>query len=101
MKAHDMNGVEFDITKTEAERIAAEVAKLNRTNVAHETNEAFTNRALDNIEKMTGVRPKSEDELKQLLYDKISGPTKAEVDLVYESVEAIVGWHSMKTKNSM
>lgn len=96
MKAHDMNGQEFDITKTEAERIAGEVAKLNG---AVESNEAFTARALDNIEGMTGFRPKSEAELKELLYRSIQGPTRRDIELLYESMEVITGWHSKKTKS--
>lgn len=61
MKAHDLNGNEFDITKEEALRISDELAKLHG---ASESNESFLNRALNNIEMMTGERPKTEDELK-------------------------------------
>jgi DNA-directed RNA polymerase subunit F len=92
MKAHDMNGQEFDITKAEAERIAGEVAKLN----GHETNETFTNRALDNIQSMTGVRPRTEDDLKVLLYQNTNNTNMHDINLIYEAVEAIVGWHKQK-----
>lgn len=92
MKAHDMNGAEFDITKDEAQRIAGELAKLG----GHETNEQFLNRALDNIQSMTGFRPKSEDELKELLYRSIAGPTRRDIELLYEAMETIAGWHKKK-----
>lgn len=95
MKIHLTNGLEADIDEAEAERIAGEVAKLHG---AVETNEAFTNRALDNIEHMTGFRPKSEAELKELLYRSIPGPTRRDIELLYESMEAIAGWHAMKTQ---
>ena len=94
MKAHDMNGAEFDITREEAERIAEELAHID----GKETNKTFTDRALDNIEAVTGIRPKTEDELKELLYKNLAGPSMAEIELIYESMEVIVGWHSMKTR---
>ena len=93
MKVHDMNGNEFDITREEAERISEELAKLNG---ATETNDAFLNRALDNIQDMTGFRPKSEEELKELLYRSIAGPTRRDIELLYESMETIAGWHKKK-----
>ena len=92
MKVHDMNRNEFDITREEAERIAGELAKLG----GHETNEAFLNRALDNIQDMTGVRPKSEEELKELLYRSLPGPTRRDIELLYEAMETITGWHKKK-----
>lgn len=92
MRAYDMNGNEFDITKDEAKRIAEELAKLE----GHETNEAFLNRALGNIEQMTGFRPKSEGELKELLYRSIQGPTRRDIELLYEAMETIAGWHKKK-----
>ena len=92
MKVHDMNRNEFDITREEAERIAGELAKLG----GHETNEAFLNRALDNIQDMTGFRPKSEEELKELLYRSLPGPTRRDIELLYEAMETITGWHKKK-----
>ena len=92
MKAHDLDGHEFDIDRAEAERIAGELAKLG----GHETNEAFLNRALDNIQGMTGFRPKSEEELKELLYRSIPGPTRRDIELLYEAMETIAGWHKKK-----
>ena len=92
MKAHDLEGNEFDIDRAEAERIAGELTKLNHG----ETNEQFLNRALDNIERMTGFRPKSEEELKELLYRAIQGPTRRDIELLYEAMETIAGWHKKK-----
>ena len=92
MKAHDMNGNEFDITREEVERLAGELAARS----GKETNEAFTNRALDNIEGMTGFRPKSEAELKELLYRSIPGTTRRDIELLYEAMETIAGWHKKK-----
>ena len=95
MKIHLTNGLEAEIDEAEAERITGELAMLHG---AVETNEAFTNRALDNIEHMTGFRPKSEAELKELLYHSIPGPTRRDIELLYETMEYIVGMHSAKTK---
>jgi DNA-directed RNA polymerase subunit F len=92
MKVHDLNGNEFDIDRAEAERIAGELAKLG----GHETNEAFLNRALDNIQSITGVRPRTEDDLKVLLYQNTSNTNMHDINLIYEAVEAIVGWHKKK-----
>ena len=89
------NGNEAEISEAEAERIAGEVSKLHG---AIESNEAFTTRALDNIEHMTGFRPKSEAELKELLYRSIPGPTRRDIELLYESMEVIAGWRAMKTQ---
>lgn len=93
MKAHDLNGNEFDITREEAERIAEGLTKLD----GRETNESFLNRALNNIEKMTGRRPKNEEEAKKILHENIHLRNE-ELNLIYETVEAIVGWHSKNTK---
>ena len=94
MKAHDLDGNQFDISREEAERIAEELAKLD----GKETNKAFLNRALDNIEKMTGHRPKNEDEAKEILHNNVH-LRDGELNLIYETVEAIVGWHSEHTKS--
>ena len=92
MKAHDLNGNEFDITKDEAQRIAGELAKLHHG----ETNEQFLNRALDNIQSITGVRPRTEDDLKVLLYQNTSNTNMHDINLMYEAVEAIIGMHKQK-----
>ena len=95
MKAHDLDGHEFDIDRAEAERIAGELARLD----GKETNEAFLKRSIDNIEMLTGERPKTEDELKKLLYERIPNTSMKTIELLYEAMETITGWHSMKTKS--
>ena len=92
MKAHDMNGNEFDITREEAERIAGELAKVD----GHETNEAFLNRALSNVKAVSGVWPKTEDELKEVLYQNIPGTSMKTIELLYEAMEVITAWHKKK-----
>ena len=92
MTVHDVIGNEFSIDRAEAERIAGELAKLG----GHETNEQFLNRALDNIQSMTGFRPKSEEELKELLYRSIVGPTRRDIELLYEAMETIAAMHKQK-----
>ena len=79
MKVHDMNGNEFDITREEAERIAEELAKL----YGKETNKSFMDRAAENIKSVTGVKPKTEDELKEILYKNTSGTTMKEIELFF------------------
>lgn len=93
MKAHDMNGVEFDITREEAERIAEELAHLD----GKETNKSFMDRAAENIRAVVGVKPKTEDELKAILYRFLRGPSVPEIELLFESMEWIAGMHSEKT----
>lgn len=93
MKIHDKDGNEVHITREEAEKISRDLKAMSK-----ETNEDFTNRALDNIEKMTGKRPESEEEAKEILHDNIHMKDD-ELDLLYETVEAIVGWHSKNTKS--
>ena len=92
MKVHDLNGQEFDIDKAEAERIAEELAKLG----GHETNKAFLDRALDHVFELTGERPANEDALKKLLYAKIPNTSWQTIDLLYEAMEVLVGWHKQK-----
>jgi hypothetical protein len=95
MKIHDLDGNEHDISREEAERIAEELAKLD----GKETNEAFMHRAAENIRAVTGVYPKTEDELKKVLYQFIPGPSMPVIELLFESMEWIAGMHSMKTKS--
>ena len=92
MKAHDLDGNEFDIDRAEAERIAGELAKLG----GHETNEAFMERAAENIKMATGMKPKTEDEAKEILYRMIPGWTKQHVEAVFETMEWIAGMHKQK-----
>lgn len=93
MKVHDMNGVEFDITREEAERIAEELAHID----GKETNKSFMDRAAENIRAVVGVKPKTEDELKAILYRFLRGPSVPEIELLFESMEWIAGMHSEKT----
>ena len=95
MKAHDLDGNEFDISREEAERIAGELAKLD----GKETNASFMNRAAENIRALTGEKPATEDEAKMILYKNLRGPSMQEIELLYETMEYIVGMHSMKTKS--
>ena len=94
MKVHDMNGNEFDITREEAERIAGELAKLD----GKETNKSFMERAAENIRSVTGVKPKTEDELKELLYKHTSGTTMKEIELLFETMEWVAGMHGEKVR---
>ena len=93
MKAHDMNGQEFDITREEVERLAGELAARS----GKETNESFMDRAAENIRAVTGVKPHTEDELKTILYRFLRGPSMPEIELLFESMEWIAGMHSKKT----
>ena len=90
MKVHDMNGNEFDITREEAERISEHLHKLDGN---HESNEAFTNRALDHIFELTGEHPANEDDLKKLLYNRIPNTSWQTIDLLSEAMDVLVGWH--------
>jgi len=96
MKIHLTNGLEAEIDETEAKRISEEVAKLHG---AVESNETFMNRAAENIRALTGEKPKTEDEAKMILYKNLKGPSKDEIELLYETMEYIVGMHSAKTKS--
>ena len=93
MKAHDMNGTEFDITREEVERLAGELAARS----GKETNESFMDRAAENIRAVVGVKPQTEDELKTILYRFLRGPSMPEIELLFESMEWIAGMHSKKT----
>lgn len=93
MRITDKDGKPVDITMEEAERIASMVGKESEPE-----EDRYTKRALDNIESITGVRPKTEDELKKVLYDHTSNTSMHDIDLMYETVEAIIGWHSAKHK---
>ena len=95
MKIHDLEGTEHDISREEAKRIAEELAKLE----GKETNKSFMNRAAENIRAVTGVYPKTEDELKKILYQFIPGPSMPVIELIFESMEWIAGMHSEKTKS--
>ena len=95
MKAHDMNGQEFDITREEVERLAGELAARS----GKETNESFMDRAAENIKAVTGTKPRTEDELKEMLYQKLRGTSRDDVELLFETMEWIAGMHSMKTKS--
>ena len=97
MKVKLANGSDAEISMDEAKRIAKEISMHHDT----ETNEEFLNRALDNIEAMTNERPKTEDELKKLLYEKTPNTSMGLIELWYEAMETITGWHSKKTNKSM
>ena len=97
MKIKLANGADAEISMEEAKRISKEVSMHHET----ETNDEFLNRALNNIEMLTGERPKTEDELKKLLYDKTPNTSMKQIELWYEAMETITGWHSKKTNKSM
>jgi len=92
MTVHDENGNEFHITKDEAERIAAELAKMG----GKESNAAFMSRAQDNIQAMTGMRPTTEDEAKAILYKFMPGWSMKHVELVFEVMEYVAAMHKQK-----
>lgn len=92
MKAHDLNGNEFDIDRAEAERIAEELAKLG----GHETNKAFMERAQNNIAAVAGFKPTSEDELKMVLYKNLRGPSMPEIEILVEAMEYVAAMHKQK-----
>ena len=92
MKAHDLNGNEFDITREEAERIAGELARVD----GKESNKAFMKRAQDNIEAVTGMRPTTEDEAKAILYKFMPGWGIKHVELVFEVMEYVAAMHKNK-----
>lgn len=88
MKIKAKDGSSIEITDEEAKRIAKAVY--------YEPN-VFLNRALDNIEKMTGVRPHDEDSLKKLMYEKIMIGDEQHTDLFYEMIEAIIGMFAVES----
>lgn len=95
MKITLSNGTGGEITHDEARRIVSEIGvHANLPGMQR----GFLDRALDNIEKATGKRPGSEEELKNLMYEHLPLGTKEETCLLYEAVEAIVGWHAHTTK---
>ena len=91
MKIMDKDGRTVEITDEEAKRIASMVSGEPEW-------DWYTQRAIDNIESITGVRPKTEDELKKVLYEHTSNTSMHDIDLMYEAVEAIIGWHAAKHK---
>jgi len=92
MTVHDVNGNEFHITKDEAERIAAELAKMG----GHETNKTFMERAQNNIAAVAGFKPTSEDELKMVLYKNLRGPSMPEIEILVEAMEYVAAMHKQK-----
>ena len=88
MKIKTKEGANVEITDEEAERIAKAYWNEPKT---------FLNRALDNIEKMTGVRPHDEDSLKKLMYEKIAIGDEEHTDLFYEMIEAIIGMFAVQS----
>lgn len=92
MTVHDVNGNEVHISKDEAERIAAELAKMG----GKESNAAFMKRAQDNIQAMTGMRPTTEDEAKAILYKFMPGWSMKHVELVFETMEYIAAMYKQK-----
>ena len=92
MKAHDLKGNEFDISREEAERIAEELAKLD----GKETNKAFMERAQNNIAAVAGFKPMSEDELKMVLYKNLRGPSMPEIEILVEAMEYVAAMHKQK-----
>lgn len=53
----------------------------------------FLHRALGNIEQMTGQRPVDEQSLKDLMYENLPFGSQVKTNLLYECIEAIVGWY--------
>lgn len=89
MKVKTKDGANVEITDEEAKRIAEAYENEPTT---------FLNRALDNIQKMTGVRPHDEDSLKKLMYEKIAIGDEEHTDLFYEMIEAIIGMFAVESK---
>jgi len=88
LKVKLANGTDAEISADEAKRIAGEM---------HNEPHTYLKRAIDNIEAVSGERPASEDELKEILYENIPGLSKNDVELLYEAMEAIVGWYATKS----
>ena len=61
-----------------------------------ETNEAFMKRAQDNIEAVTGMRPNTEDEAKQILYRFTRGTSMKDIELMFEMMEYVAAMHKQK-----
>jgi len=88
MKIKLKDGTSAEITDEEAGRISDEYYNEPKT---------FLNRALDNIQKMTGVRPHDEDSLKKLMYEKIMLGDEEHTNLFYEMIEAIIGMFAVES----
>lgn len=88
MKIKLKDGTSAEITDEEADRISKEYYNEPKT---------FLNRALDNIEKMTGVRPYDEDSLKKLMYEELTIGDEKHTNLFYEMIEAIIGMFAVES----
>lgn len=82
MTIHLENGDEAEISEAEAKRIAKAVY-----NEPHE----YLKRAQDNLERLTGERPESEDDLKHILYMMMPELNRKQADTLFEVVEAAIG----------
>ena len=88
MKIKLANGQEIEVSEEEAEKLAGEA-----WNEPH----AYLHRAQDNLKKMTGTHPESEDDLKDILYEAMPCLTREQADILYEVVEAAIGRFATKS----
>ena len=95
MEVTTKDGQTVKISNEEMKRVAETYAHMHGL----ETNDAFMNRAAENIKVVTGVKPTTEDELKELLYKNTSGTSMKEIELLFETMEWVAAMHSMKTKS--
>lgn len=101
MQIKTTQGQTVDVCLEEITRVATALgwskhtpAEPGHEHSAHTTNEHYLNKALDCIEHMTGARPASEHELKELMFCHLPLGSQEATNLLYECIEAIVGWHS-------
>lgn len=95
MEVTTKDGQTVKISNEEMKRVAETYAHMHGV----ETNDEFMNRAAENIRALTGEKPMTEDEAKMILYKNLKGPSMPEIELLYETMEFIVGMHSAKTKS--
>ena len=76
------NGLKAEIDEAEAKRIAG---------LVHNEPHEYLKRAQDNLERLTGKRPESEDDLKHILYMVMPELNREQADTLFEVVEAAIG----------
>lgn len=99
------DGTKGKITHAEAKRIAEAIWSDDKEAAAEKywqspqrtsRNEKYCKNAAENIRRMAGWEhaPETEDDLKEILFEKIPGLKEKDANLLYEVVEMAIALHS-------
>lgn len=93
MKVKLENGLEVEVSKADAKHIAKHLLNVDVDEVENPFTfcERYLKKALDNVNTADKCHsaPESEAELKKVLYKNMRGTSENDIELLYETMEAV------------